>query len=209
MGAYDTAVQKNMTHMNSQLSDWAAVPVKGMVEAEGENGTTSMPEFDFPAGYTPAPSLYKNNGTQGTCELCGHPIKYFYWIQNDDRRWVMPVGSECIHQFEGKSGQQMAKEVVWEANRQLLREAIEIRKAVWAKFSSKVYRGYGRYDTHIKGLTNHQFLAYHRLKKLTDGRVPDDQSKWVVADSNGVVTRWVNSNGDEVRDILAELQPLL
>lgn len=112
--SYDDIVAANMKHMGTSLGEWSAVAVKRMATTKNDRGdAVEMPEFDFPSGYTSAPSLFKNAQSGGDlcCELCGHaPIKNLFHIQNDTRRWTMAVGSECVTRFgENKSGAQHVK----------------------------------------------------------------------------------------------------
>lgn len=129
---YSEAVQKNLDHMGTPAWEWRAVKVTGMASTTGPTGSpVSMPIFDFPAGYTPAPTLYPQSvGLDGgNCELCNHPIKRAYHIQHDANRWILTVGSECVTHFaEGKNGEQVARQDIKEANRQLIRDTHHLRK---------------------------------------------------------------------------------
>lgn len=61
-------------------------------------GEAALSDFSWPEGYRPAPTPFRNTGTEGMrCELCGrHPLKYAYYLQHDGKRLIMLVGSECI-----------------------------------------------------------------------------------------------------------------
>jgi hypothetical protein len=88
-----------------------------------------FPMFSFPAGYKQAPSPILE---ENTCQLCGHPIKNYFWLQNDARRWLLGVGSECVTHFaEGKSGKELAQDAQWESNREALRR-------VWGSYFALV-----------------------------------------------------------------------
>ncbi len=125
MNTYNQAVQRNLAHMGAPASQWSAVPISGMADSDAPDDR-KMPEFSFPdpAVYKHAPTLYPCNPGPGAmnCELCGHsPIKTAYWLQNDVQKLILLVGSECVTRFEGKSGQRLAKEHIWAANRETVR----------------------------------------------------------------------------------------
>lgn len=208
MSTYDQTVKQNLEHMHTPMSEWSACTIKRMVDT----GERVMPEFEIPQGYKPAPSLFRNTNTigdLGTCELCGHTIKFFYWVQNDSQKLVMAVGSECINHFEGKSGEQIAKEVVWEANRQLLRDAIDTKRSFWHKYSRNVHIGYGRYEQRLN-LPVSITKAYYRLSKLVEGRQPDANSFChATPDSNGTISGWVKRNGEEVKQLMQTLSGVM
>lgn len=123
MDNYNQAVERNFRYMKAPASEWTAVPVKSMVETTSDTGKpVLMPEFDMPIGYTTAPSLFRSTGgPEANCELCGHPIKIVYWLQNHTRRWILMIGSECVTHFaEGESGQQRDERLRREHRRDLL-----------------------------------------------------------------------------------------
>lgn len=127
---YEEAVRQNLEHMGTPREEWRAVPIKGMAETtNGQGQPVSMPEFDFPAGYTSAPSLYKSQSSLDcACELCSAGIKNVFWLQNDVKKWVLPVGSECVTHFEeGKSGEQLAAEAKHQGHVDLFNEALSAK----------------------------------------------------------------------------------
>lgn len=214
---YEQSVKANLEHLGTPMHQWQAVPVKGMVQTEDNSKKVSMPEFDFPQGYASAPSLYKNNGAGDVCcELCAHPIKNVYWIQNDTKKWTMIVGSECVTRFgEGKSGEQLSKEVVWEQNRELMGKAIQLKKALFDKYMRRADRGYGRYEyVWNYGLAhkdNADLKDYTELRKMVQDRVAYPVPGWknIEPDSNGVVSRWVKKNGEKVNAWLEKYNGLM
>lgn len=111
---YALRVKNNLEQMDSNATEWTAVPVTGTQQIEVNGKTKDMPLFDFPQNYKTAPSLYLNSsGGEGAmcCELCGkEPIGTMYWIQNDKKRLILGVGSECITHFQPKSGNEMTRE---------------------------------------------------------------------------------------------------
>lgn len=110
---YEARVKENLAQMGTVAEDWKAVPVVGTQKTEAFGKERDMPVFDFPQGYSLAPSIYKNDagpGSKPCCELCGkEPIGTFYWIQNDKKQWTMGVGSECIKHFQQTSGKEMLR----------------------------------------------------------------------------------------------------
>lgn len=110
---YALRVKNNLEQMDSDVTEWTAVPVTGTQQIEVNGKTKDMPLFAFPQNYNTAPSLYLNSGggSAPCCELCGkEPIGTIYWIQNDKKRLIMGVGSECITHFQAQSGTEMTRE---------------------------------------------------------------------------------------------------
>jgi len=124
---YDKIVSENMRHMGTTSAEWGPVPVIDTQETTGPNGNAvAMPVFQFPQGYSPAPTMFPAKADFGgstNCELCDHVIKRVYWIQNDSRKWIMAVGSECVTHFGGLNGERAAKKSIAEQNREIIREA--------------------------------------------------------------------------------------
>lgn len=87
--------------METQPSEWKPVAVKGFAQAEDDRGeTVTMPEFDFPKGYDKAPSPLANvSGGGMQCEVCAHPLRFAYWLQHDEKKWLLLVGSECVNNY--------------------------------------------------------------------------------------------------------------
>ena len=200
---YQKAIQMNYEHMGSHPVEWLATPVTGVVEADdGDGGSVSMPTFDFPVDYSRPPSLYTGGDC---CNLCGTRIRNVYWIQNDKRKWIMPVGSECVTHFgTGESGERLAKEVLWAKNRQLLVEVIELRWAIWKTFSKRVNMGYSRYETGIfphKLIEKRALRCYQSLKKVT-GTLTSEST-------NAAVTRWAKKHKDTIHELMGEANQLL
>ena len=194
LNTYDETVAENMRHMGTALSDWRAVPVKRMVESTDDKGRkVRMPEFDFPAGYESAPSLYKASAWQAVCELCAHPIKNAFWIQNDQKKWTMLVGSECITRFEDQSGEQMASAVAHKQNRAFLGEVLAALKEMQDNFR-RYSEGRERWAHESVG------GAY--------GRLLDVRGKMAADSNDGAVSRWVSTKGDEARKLLSEYTEL-
>jgi hypothetical protein len=201
---YEEAVQKNLDHMGTPASDWKAVAIKSMAETTDDKGRKiKMPEFDFPKDYTHAPSLFLSGTSDTCCELCGTAIKFVYWLQNDTRKWLLCVGSECVTQFEQASGLQLSKEFMWEQNRQLLRECIAARHEIFAHYSRKDHMGYGRYRNIIVNKQAHD--TWRELDNLIGDK--DADGRWPTTD--GAITRWVNAYGEQARELLDTAQDLI
>jgi hypothetical protein len=199
--SHSEAVKKNLQHLGTRLEDWEMCPIKRFVQIDDDRGSKTVPEFDLPVGYKPAPSLYNKNSSQGECELCGHDIKNFFWIQNHKKKWIMGVGSECIKNFqEGESGEELAKKEKWKQQRDFAKEAIS--KLAELKFwginkrflkpSSNEYR-YGNTWGNEKAKS-----IYDDLSKLTAKVTPEGQYK----DDDANITRWFNKNNKQVSDLM-------
>ena len=119
---YQQSVHANLDHMDTVWRDWTIVP--SVVSGHDAMG---KPEFDFkiPGGYISAPSLY--NGA-GVCHLCNAPCKQKFPIKNDDKKWLLWVGSECVARFDEnkRSGPQLQQEASLRANQALLASIYEL-----------------------------------------------------------------------------------
>jgi len=199
---YKQAVEKNLAHLGTPAGDWKALPILGAEKAEDDEGRiVEMPAFDFPKGYESAPSLYKGE----CCNLCGTRIKIVYWIQNDKRRWIMPVGSECVTHFgDGEAGNVLAKKAVWESNRLLLRDILQVRQTIWKTYSRRINQGYGCYETRIWPHTPKEREAaslYQEVKKCV-GKITIDSK-------DATVSRWANKNKDQALQLILKSKPLI
>ena len=139
---YSKAIIENMRYMGTDISEWAALEIKGFEEVAAGHGKTAMlPDYDFPRDYDHAKSLYQNENGGGdnlVCELCGHTIKNVYWIKNDSKKLLLIVGSECVTHFgTGESGAALAKKTKTETIRTALLEMKEALKAHEAKYVRK------------------------------------------------------------------------
>jgi hypothetical protein len=205
LNSYREIVRANLEHMGTPSSEWAPVPVKGMAETTGPKGTpVTMPEFDFPAGYSKAPTLYPQSGgaENGSCELCAHPIRNFYWLQNDARRWTLAVGSECVTHFgEGKTGERLTREQSWERSRQLARDA----EALAYRLQRENYI-HGTLTRTGKALsTELEALA----SRVQPDPLPGRSVELFPPSTGGVLTRWEAKHGERVRALMAQGTALL
>jgi GGDEF domain-containing protein len=201
---YDQAVAENMRAMGSSLDEWTAVEIEGMSVVPISGGVKPMPVFKFPSGYSPAPSIFQGGGS---CELCGTPIKNYYWIQNDKKRWTMPVGSECVTHFsEGKSGEELAKETKDRINKQLLADAEGTRRALRREFYHEAVGQWGRrhweYDRSADGQEAKRISL--RLKEIIGTHKSEDLGAHNPASTPGAITRWANKHKDEVTDLIRD-----
>lgn len=58
--------------------------------------------FVIPENYTEIPhTRFPEVLHYLNCQLCGHPIIYPYFIQNDAKKLVLQVGSECVNTYHG------------------------------------------------------------------------------------------------------------
>ena len=139
LSTYAEMTARNLQHMGTPAHEWRVVHITGTTETTNDKGdTVSVPVFAFPAGYTPAPTLYNQ---QGECGSCSHDIKGVYWIQNDAKRWTLPVGCECVKHFtEGLNGRQCVKKDIANANRELIAKCRAIRLKLRAIYDAKSYR---------------------------------------------------------------------
>lgn len=197
MNTYEKAVAENMAHMQTSLADWQAVLISGFSDATDSKGNAvKMPTFEFPAGYTSAPTLYKSTSADcACCELCAHDIKNVYWLQNDSKRWLLAVGSECVTRFAGKSGDEIALEVRDQQNRELIQTLLKQLETIRFCFSI-VYTHYGKTQQAWSRNEARQFTK--DLEKLL-GRIEADAAPAAMA---GFITR----KGTQARELSEAIQ---
>ena len=194
---YRMAVKKNLDHMGTRAEEWVAVEIVGTDTSEDEQGRdVDMPVFQFPRNYSSAPALYAGE----CCHLCGTNIKRVFWIQNDCRRWIMPVGSECVTHFsDGDSGQRLMKVAAWEQNAELLGRLTQARSELWSRYSKRRSLGYGRYETRIWPHSQVEKEAASLLAGIRDclGNTSMDSGK-------AAISRWANRHRDTARQLLTD-----
>jgi len=113
---------KSFEAVGTTPSEWKPVEIKSIEESEGE----VFIHFKFPVGYKEVSPIFLVHpeskktleNIQQTafgmgssqeltptytdiCRLCGHPIKYPFYIQNDKRKLIMQVGSTCVNIYGG------------------------------------------------------------------------------------------------------------
>ncbi len=123
------AVSATMIYLGTNSGQWSAVPVEDMVEVQDASGKgRAVPQFAMPKDYTPVETPWTSSGAGGEfcCELCATPIKNAFHIQNDEKKWLMTVGSECVTKFgDGMSGEQLAKKDMQKKRRDLVKVSHE------------------------------------------------------------------------------------
>ena len=129
---HQVAVERNLAFMGTPTHEWAAVPVLSMHDSE----SGMMPTFSMPDGYGHAKSLYPCSDMNPCCELCGHPIKNVFYLQNDSRRLLLIVGSECVTHFaQGASGADLLRDAARDHRRATLARFIEFREKMRARLN--------------------------------------------------------------------------
>lgn len=192
---YSEAVQQNLAQMGTPASEWAAVPVESS-QADSEGRVIN--QFSLPAGYDVAPTLYRCTGQDMNCELCAHPIKNVFWLQNDTRKWLMIVGSECVTHFaEGKSGEELAADKRKEQKREVLRRARVTWQQMVQVFREKRANGERVSD---------KFFDTMRGLGRTVGKFHADGEK---AASDRSVSSWLAANGERVAYLLSNAKEVL
>lgn len=189
-GKYANRIAVNMEFMESNLSEWSAVPVSGMSLENTPVGDRMLPTFEFPKGYSSAPTLFVDE----ECGLCGTRIKNVYWIQNDKKRWVLGVGSECITHFgEGKSGEKIAKESVTKNNRNVLLKLHDARRSIYNVFYVSYMGDYGR--TNYRWTDRKAEEIYKEIRSILGNFDPQESS-------DAMVNRTMNKKGVEAKQAL-------
>jgi RNA polymerase sigma factor (sigma-70 family) len=198
--SHEQACRATFLYTGTKAEDWNAVAVKGTTTVDVPGGTQrEMPEFDFPAGYTHPPVLFESGADNATCELCSHPIKNVYWIQNDKEKLTIAVGSECVTMFgSGQSGKQLTKRAVADQNRDLLKQAWDARDQLARKF------GYPRDPETDEHSIDNAGVPYFRLLDHlglvpTNSRDPEVQRK----------RQRIRDKGEAIHKVYHELNSLL
>ncbi len=169
---YNANVARNLKHMDTPVSEWKAVPVKNVVVTKNDKGkAVSMPEFDFEVckDFAHAPSLYANSSnSDACCELCGTGIKKVYWLYNQNKKWTLAVGSECVTHFqEGESGEQLSRSKKIELAKDLIREGKDLQLQLLKTYyqHTQTYSGArGGFFTkgHARRLNNRAFKLFNK-----------------------------------------------
>lgn len=227
---FDQRVRKNMDYMGTTLAQWSTVEIAStdrttpLVGSESvarptpQEAPTSALEGAYlghrvqvgaiathyepvPRDFTPAPSLYA--GKKDCCWLCGTNVKEEYLVQNQERRWYMPVGSECVGRFTGVSAEQSVKEHQWAQQRAALQELLRLRKDVWKQFCVRTHQGYGRYTTQIPyyGASAKAYQWYTSAKEVL-GSLSQDSP-------NGAVSRWFATHSKEAYQLIHDGKALV
>jgi hypothetical protein len=143
LNTYQQRIKTNLEAMGTSEKEWSAVPINGFTNVDVNGKVKTMPEFLFPKNYQKPPTLFPNS-TSGdmNCELCGRkPIATAYYIQNDSKKFILIVGSECVKHFgEGASGKENLRQFkIAEAeilNNDLIK-ALEYIKNTYSKIQSQ------------------------------------------------------------------------
>ena len=110
---YTKAVKQNLEFMETNISNWKALPIVDMKTITNEKGKdVSLPMFDYNLikDYKHHKTLYPcGSGDGACCELCGHPVKFLFPIMNDTTKTTLNVGSSCVGKFQELTGNQMVK----------------------------------------------------------------------------------------------------
>lgn len=225
---FDQRVQKNMSHMGTTMAQWSAVEIVSTDRTTPNDALKAVapPCFDpAPSAlegaylghqvqvgairtqyapvntqFTPAPSLFAG---KSCCWLCGTNIKEEYLVQNEERRWFMPVGSECVGRFTGISAEQGVKEHQWAQQRAVFADLRALRKQVWTTFAVRQHEGYGRYTTRIPyyGSSGKAHGWYTRAKELM-GTLTETST-------NSALSRWFNTHSKDAYLLIEEGNSLL
>lgn len=158
---HNAAVTQNLLHMGTAPDEWQACPFEMHVDDAGK----SYPVTVFPSGYSPAPTLYEG---QDTCGLCAHRIKNVYWLQNDKRRWTLPVGSECVTHFTpaGLNGEEVAEGFEREFAMRTLAWVFQVKAAGQGRTGQDYHLYRAAYDLHERAGLNDPLAVVRRNKLL-------------------------------------------
>lgn len=208
MTPYEKAVSENLRAMGTPASEWLALEIKEMVN-DGQN--PAWPSYDYPQGYGKAPTLYPCTGQDACCELCGHPIKICYALKNDNRKWLLTVGSECVTHFgTGQSGKELASEKAKADKRQALRMS-QVEAEKLDQFLRRP-QPFGQLSWEQRQVHNDLHRCFYSLKKILFGYRADQAQGWrdgkqrtLPASTDQEVTGWYRARKEKVDKLLARI----
>lgn len=224
------AVSATMIYLGTNSGQWTAVPVEDMVEVQDSKGNGRMvPQFAMPKDYTPVETPWSGSGAGGEfcCELCATPIKNAFHIQNDEKKWLMTVGSECVTKFgDGMSGEQLAKKDMQKKRRNLVKTSHEAIRGFAEKIKEEkggrnitlqdVARAIGNDDSRkrfwkvAKSLGIDPYSTQWRIEK--DGVVHDDDFKHLDGfatrekSTDQKISNWHKKNSEDAEMMLKDLK---
>jgi len=194
---YEMAVAANQIHMGTKISDWSAFPFTG----EAQDGKPTQ-DLTGASEMQKAPTLFPSSNAQehGNCEWCGkQPVKNFYFIKDDGKKWTLAVGSECITHFADKSGDEMAREARQSLALAAIQGITEARKTLSKEFSEIQSAGYGRTERVWKNPS---------ARTLND-ETPDILGKITIESGAAAHSRWLNTKLEAAREWLARYAELM
>ena len=224
------AVSATMIYLGTNSGQWSAVPVEDMVEVQDSKGNgRTVPQFATPKDYTHVETPWTASGAGGEfcCELCATPIKNAFQIQNDEKKWLMTVGSECVTKFgDGMSGEQLAKKDMQKKRRDLVKVSHEAIRGFAEKIREEkqgknltlqdVARAIGNDDSRkrfwnvAKSLGIDPYSTQWRIDK--DGVVHDDDFKHLDGfatrekSTDQKISNWHKKNSETAEMMLKDLK---
>jgi len=224
------AVSATMIYLGTNSGQWSAVPVEDMVEVQDASGKGRVvPQFAMPKDYTPVETPWSASGAGGEfcCELCATPIKNAFHIQNDEKKWLMTVGSECVTKFgDGMSGEQLAKKDMQKKRRNLVKTSHEAIRGFAEKIKEEkggrnltlqdVARAIGNDDSRkrfwkvAKSLGIDPYSTQWKIEK--DGVVHDDDFKHLDGfatrekSTDQKISNWHKKNSEDAEMMLKDLK---
>ena len=96
--SYRAIQMQTFEALGSVPQDWKMCEIKDVTR--GADGYDIV-DFIFPEGYTEVPHTRFHETTSSRCQLCGHPIARLFYLQNDQKKLILQVGSECVNTYVG------------------------------------------------------------------------------------------------------------
>ena len=96
--SYRAIQMQTFESLGSIPKDWVMCKIRDVFT--GPNGLEEV-TFFFPEGYTEIPHTRFHETTSSRCQLCGHPIVRHFFLQNDQKKLILQVGSECVNTYVG------------------------------------------------------------------------------------------------------------
>jgi hypothetical protein len=98
-GSYKAIQMETFKSFGTVPTDWKMCEIKDVVY---KPGTGDVALFTFPEGYTEVPhTRFPETVMSARCQLCGHQIVRLFFLQCDDKKIILQVGSECVNTYIG------------------------------------------------------------------------------------------------------------
>jgi hypothetical protein len=206
LDTYAKRVAANLKYMGTPGYEWKAVPFTGE-RVQDKSGKSMLPQdFSVLTGgdYKSAPTLFPNGNAMDNmnCEWCGKGnIKEVFTIFNEDKKWTLSVGNECVGHFaEGVTGKEMGMKAAMAASVSKWKALAEAQSEFLKVFRLADDIGYGR--TQYNWTSPEYYKLHEEAKKLT-GRLDPEES------GMAAFTKWEKTKGADAEALTTKLNELL
>ena len=206
LDTYAKRVAANLKYMGTPGYEWKAVPFTGE-RVQDKSGKSMLPQdFSVLTGgdYKSAPTLFPNGNAMDNvnCEWCGKGnIKEVFTIFNEDKKWTLSVGNECVGHFaEGVTGKEMGMKAAMAASISKWKALAEAQSEFLKVFRLVDDIGYGR--TQYSWTSPEYYKLHEEAKKLTGKLDPEESGM-------AAFTKWEKAKGEDAEALTIKLNELL